>query len=295
MNWKTTVSGTAFVGALCTFLLSLIPTMAQGLPWLVQAQPYLALIAAIAGFINAYFQKDKDVTGGVRSQAGFAAPAILLVILFASLLMMFSPAILRAATLTFGWEQPDLVAGNTDFEGWAIFYKTSPTGTYQQLGNILIWDGTAKPTYSGGWTLTAPVGQETTYYFVARAHNNASSGGQWSEDSNIVSLLVDLEPPTVPTVTTPNPGFLVVGSSFTFGGAKEAGSSIWINGAQAVAGDSTTIWAVAVTVAKGANSFSITSKDAAPWLNESAATQYTFQGAETPPVPVQLKVTVAAQ
>ena len=219
---------------------------------------------------------------------------ILVAIILLSLL--FLPPMALAVTLTFEWQQPGLVVGNTDFEGWGIFHKTSPTGTYQQLGNIMIWDGSAKPTYSGGWTLSAPAGQETIYYFVARAHNRASSGGQWSGDSDNgvpVQFLVDLKPPTVPTVTTANPGFLPVGSSFTFGGAKEAGSSIWINGTQMVAGNSATTWSIIVTVAKGANSFSITSKDAAPWLNESAATQYTFQGAETPPVPVQLKVTVS--
>jgi hypothetical protein len=199
-----------------------------------------------------------------------------------------------ASTITFGWAQPDLAVGNTTFEGWGMFYRQGATGTFAQLGSVMVWDGSAKPEYQGSWTLTAPAGQETTYYFLCRAKNKDAAGGQWSGDSNIVSLLVDLKAPTKPVVTTTIPATVPVGT-FTVSGTKEANSSIWINGTEIVPNNSATTWTATLNVVKGNNAYTITSKDAAPWLNESASTSVTFQGTEAPATPVQLKVNVVAQ
>jgi len=217
---------------------------------------------------------------------------IWLVLMLSCSLLWGTPT--HGATLTFAWQQPDLVVGNTTFEGWGMFQATSATGPFTQLGPTMIWDGTVKSEYQGPWSLAAPVGQETTYWFLCRAHNKTAAGGQWSEDSNIVSVLVDLKAPSVPTVTTTIPASVPVGT-FTIQGTKEAGSSIWINGTEIVPANTATAWTATLNVVKGSNSYSITSKDAAPWLNESAAKQVTFQGIEAPATPVQLKVTVMAQ
>lgn len=60
MNWKTTLSGIAFVAALIAFVMS------QNYPFIEPYKQYLGAAAGILGFVNAYFQKDKDVTGGDR-------------------------------------------------------------------------------------------------------------------------------------------------------------------------------------------------------------------------------------
>lgn len=230
--------------------------------------------------------------GIAKLKAPSAGMAALLTLL---LLPAFLPAPTQAATLTFAWEQPDLVVGNANFEGWVIFHRQGSEGVFTQLGSIMVWDGTVKPEYSAPWTLTASAGQETTYQFLCRAKNKESAGGEWSGDSNVVTQVIDLKAPSMPVVATTIPAVLPVGASFTFGGTKEAGASIWVNGAEVIAANAETAWQVTVTVVKGENSFSITSKDAAPWLNESAATQVTFQGTEAPAIPVQLHVTVTAQ
>lgn len=64
MNWKTTLSGIVFVGALCGFLAGMTDTVKLLTPY----KDYLLLGAAVSGFINAYHQKDKDVTGGTKQQ-----------------------------------------------------------------------------------------------------------------------------------------------------------------------------------------------------------------------------------
>lgn len=64
MNYKTTISGIFFVGALCGFL----ATITNLIPELEPVKGYLLAAAAIAGFVNTYFQKDKDMTGGTRNQ-----------------------------------------------------------------------------------------------------------------------------------------------------------------------------------------------------------------------------------
>jgi len=60
MNWKTTISGIGFIAALLAFVLS------QDYPFLAPYKQYLVAAAGVLGFINAYWQKDKDVTGGTR-------------------------------------------------------------------------------------------------------------------------------------------------------------------------------------------------------------------------------------
>lgn len=210
--------------------------------------------------------------------------------LLAMSLVCIIPLTIDAATLTFEWKQ-DLVVGNTIFEGWAIFYGIQASGPYQQLGPMLVWDGTIKPQYSGSWSITAPANAETRYYFVARAKNKETAGGQWSGDSNQVTTFIDLKAPSVPVVTTLIPPFLPVGT-FVIDGTKEAWASIWVNGTERIVADSSTAWTTTLVVVKGMNTYSITSKDAAPWLNESAALSLSFQGTEAPVIPIELKVTI---
>lgn len=59
-NWKTSLSGIIFIGALCGFLAGMTDTVS----FLAPIKEYLLFIAAVSGFVNSYFQKDKDVTGG---------------------------------------------------------------------------------------------------------------------------------------------------------------------------------------------------------------------------------------
>jgi hypothetical protein len=61
-NWKTTLSGVTFVGGLCGSL----AVMSGQIPMLEPYVQYLLLISFIAGSINTYWQKDKDVTGSKK-------------------------------------------------------------------------------------------------------------------------------------------------------------------------------------------------------------------------------------
>jgi hypothetical protein len=88
-----------------------------------------------------------------------------------------------------------------------------------------------------------------------------SGGLPWTDE-------IDNTPPTTPTVGPVTS--LTNLSSQILSGTKEAKSSIWINGTEAVAFDADTIWSASVTLTvEGTNAFSITSKDA--FYNESDA------------------------
>lgn len=65
MNYKTTISGIAFVGTMCGTIAG-----ATGMfPFLTPYAPYLLFASFVCGAIVSYFSKDKDVTGGNRPSA----------------------------------------------------------------------------------------------------------------------------------------------------------------------------------------------------------------------------------
>jgi RHS repeat-associated protein len=85
--------------------------------------------------------------------------------------------------------------------------------------------------------------------------------------------------PTLSPVTSPT-----TYSVQTLSGAKEANSSIWINGVQVVAINSSTSWSYQIKLVQGDNALEIYSKDAAD--NKSASVHAVIAYDETAPLPV---------
>ena len=73
-------------------------------------------------------------------------------------------------------------------------------------------------------------------------------------------IYVDITPPSAPTANTPVSPTNI--NTQTISGTKEANSSIWINGSEAVPVDGLTTWSKSVSLSEGANNLAVTSKDA---------------------------------
>jgi len=208
-----------------------------------------------------------------------------LFILFLSFLSF--PVYAGQKTVTFSWEQPGLVVGDTDFYGWKMFYSETAGGPYQQLDGDIVWDGTAQPEYQ--WTsvpIEVPNGQQKTFYFVVNAWDKAEN---YSEDSNEVSLVIDFLAPSQPVVTSPIPA-VTNNSNFAIQGTKSANSSIWINGTEVVPINSQTSWNFTYVLVEGMNNLSISSKDSAG--NESTVLLVQVRlDTMAPPIPIKLEVT----
>ena len=87
----------------------------------------------------------------------------------------------------------------------------------------------------------------------------------WSADA-VVTLTVDCTAPATPVLDSP-PASTTTGSVI-LSGARESGSSIWLNDAQVLPPGALTNWSYTVTLVIGANSLSFTARDAAG--NESS-------------------------
>ena len=95
-----------------------------------------------------------------------------------------------------------------------------------------------------------------------------------------VTVTLDTQPPAMPTVSNPTP--VMTASSTLLSGTKQAGTSIWINGVQAVALDQATTWQFTVNLVEGNNTFLVVAKDAAG--NVSATYTTTIILDNLPPV-----------
>jgi hypothetical protein len=201
----------------------------------------------------------------------------------------------QAASVTFGWEQPDILSGNANFYGWKVWQSPTATGSYTtQFGSDIVWNGTVMVEYSSpAIPITPPAGQETTYYFKLDAWNKPGTSTPLNSGlSNMVSVVFDLKAPTVPIVTPALPATTTL-ASIDIAGTKEANSSILIGTVEKVALNTATTWAVNIPLTLGVNSFSITSKDAAG--NTSAAVVVSITRnplVNAPPVPTNFRVIV---
>jgi hypothetical protein len=199
-----------------------------------------------------------------------------------------------AGTVTFGWGQPDLATGNTTFYGWKVWTSTTSAGTYAQFGADIQWDGTIKTEYtSPAIQVTPPAGQETIYYYKLDAWNKPGTSTPLNSGfSNIVSVTFDLKAPTVPVVTPALPA-TTTADNVTIAGTKEANSSILIGAIEKVALNTSTTWTTNMPLVMGANSFSITSKDAAGNTSAAVVVSITRNAVvPTPPVPTNFRVIV---
>ena len=70
----------------------------------------------------------------------------------------------------------------------------------------------------------------------------------------------DVTPPSIPTVNPPVSPTNTTTQALS--GTKEANSSIWINGSEAVVLDTQTVWSAQVNLSEGTSNFAVTSKDA---------------------------------
>jgi hypothetical protein len=195
---------------------------------------------------------------------------LFLIPMIALLIVSFSMSISLAASITLGWQQPDVATGNTNFYGWKVWYAPTQNGTYTQFGSDIVWNGTVQAEYlSGAMPISPPAGAETTYYFKLDAWNKPGTSTPLNSGfSNIVSATWDYKPPSLPVVTPALPATTVL-ASITVAGNKEANSSIWIGGSEKVAVNASTTWSVSMPLVLGLNTFSITSRDSEG--NETAA------------------------
>ncbi len=100
------------------------------------------------------------------------------------------------------------------------------------------------------------------------------------------SFTYDATPPALPTI---NPVTSPTNSSFqVLSGAKEANSSIWVNGLEVVAINASTTWSYSATLVTGSNNFSIQSRDQAD--NQSGSVNVAIQFDDVAPIPVSLTV-----
>jgi hypothetical protein len=114
-----------------------------------------------------------------------------------SLILMVTLAFAGSKQVTFTWGQA--AADLPNLKSWNIKYSMSSGGPYTLLGNM-IYDGTAKPTYTSAQTITlVPDGQKQTIYFVATA---VGKSGVESGNSNQVSAEFDFTTVTIPVSFT---------------------------------------------------------------------------------------------
>ncbi|MCK5766871.1 MAG: hypothetical protein KAH35_00650, partial [Candidatus Atribacteria bacterium] len=133
------------------------------------------------------------------------------------------------------------------------------------LNGSLVSNSTSKPvsgsSFVDNWTYFAMVGnsgQKTLKVIIS--DGALSDSVQWKINVN------DVTPPSKPTldaVTSPTNI-----STQILSGTKESNSSIWINGTEAVAINSSTNWSFNYNLSEGGNDISVTSRDMAG--NESS-------------------------
>ncbi len=97
-----------------------------------------------------------------------------------------------ATNVTFNWQQTSTDLPNLQM--WRIYSSTTPGTGYTLLAQI-IYDGAAKPEYTGTATITQPDNTAKTYYFICRA---VGKNGNESGNSNEVNAAIDLTAPSTP-------------------------------------------------------------------------------------------------
>lgn len=132
-----------------------------------------------------------------------------------------------------------------------------PDAVIEVYSNGIAGGTTALANSSGVWEMSAAFGTSTNIYVSATNSNNSTSA-----TSNTVVLTADSVAPSAPYVTSPTNGGAVNTTTTTLTGTKDANTSIWSNGVQIVAADSSTTWTyAAVALVEGNNTFSIVAKD----------------------------------
>ena len=95
-------------------------------------------------------------------------------------------------TLTFSWQQS--TADLPNLQMWRIYSSTTQGAGYTLMTQI-VYDGQAKPEYTGNATITQGDSTSKTYFFVCRA---VGKNGNESGNSNEVSAVIDLTAPSTP-------------------------------------------------------------------------------------------------
>lgn len=95
-------------------------------------------------------------------------------------------------TLTFSWQQS--TADLPNLQMWRIYSSTTQGAGYTLMTQI-VYDGQAKPEYTGNATITQGDNTSKTYFFVCRA---VGKNGNESGNSNEVSAVIDLASPSTP-------------------------------------------------------------------------------------------------
>lgn len=130
--------------------------------------------------------------------------------------------------------------------------------------NKISWMKTVTADGNGDWSSSLPFGAATKAYATQTTATGSTSGITAAS-----AIANDTLAPSVPVVTSHLTDTYYASAGITLSGSKEANSSIWINGSEAVAHDGLTTWSYGITLSEGANAYSITSRDGVP--NESAA------------------------
>lgn len=95
-------------------------------------------------------------------------------------------------TLTFGWQQAS--ADLPNLQMWRIYSSVTPGAGYTLMSQV-VYDGAAKPEYTGTATITQADNTARTYYFICRS---VGKNGNESGNSNEVSAAIDLTAPSTP-------------------------------------------------------------------------------------------------
>jgi hypothetical protein len=105
----------------------------------------------------------------------------------------------RAIELSFEWQQAaaDTQAGS-DFAGWKLYRAETSGGPWTLLATIN-YSGTPAAAYTTTQSMTSPIGEEKTWYFVLTAFDRS---GNETTYSNEALARVDFKPPGVPSQFT---------------------------------------------------------------------------------------------
>ena len=95
-------------------------------------------------------------------------------------------------TLNFAWQQS--TADLPNLQMWRIYSSTTQGAGYTLMTQI-VYDGQAKPEYTGSAQITQGDNTAKTYFFVVRA---VGKNGNESGNSNEVSAVIDLTAPSTP-------------------------------------------------------------------------------------------------
>lgn len=103
-------------------------------------------------------------------------------------------------TLTFQWEQDD--SNLLTLDHWTLYQTSDPISSWPwtKVGDIP-YDGNPGAVYTAPFTITAPDGQETSYWFKLTAVDNQNQESDPSEAAIPAPTVIDFKAPLSPALS----------------------------------------------------------------------------------------------